>query len=115
MGGMAAVLGNLHPEVITEVITSVALGPTNALSYYKSLFPELGQHNLACIYYIVGKNDFLSDYDFPGEAQKLYNVTEEPRKLWILPGSALHGSTLMTHSGVNDSIVAWMKEQMPSR
>lgn len=110
MGGMASVFGNLHPEVQT----SVALSPTDVLANYKSMFPEVGKNNLASIYYIVGEDDRLSDWDFLGDAKRLYSSTDEPRKLWILPGSTLHGAQVMTYPGAMDSVRNWFLEHLPS-
>lgn len=38
---------------------------------------------------------------------ELYNVTDKPRKLWIIPGSSLHGSGLISHPGVFESLTEW--------
>ena len=110
MGGMTAVHGNLHPNVRT----SVSLSPTDGYVEYLSVFPEYQQYNLASIYYIVGEYNFLGDYPFPSASQTLFDATEEPRKLWIITGSSSHATALLFHPGVNESIVDWIKEQMPS-
>ncbi|MEN8204056.1 MAG: hypothetical protein ABFS28_15770 [Bacteroidota bacterium] len=111
MGGSASVIGNYFPQVKTSVALSPVIGSGIP---FKNFFPELEQEYLISISYIVAENDDSGGYDFPGMSSDLYDITEEPRKLWIIPGIPHHGSSLATYPGVNDEIVYWFTETMPS-
>ena len=59
--------------------------------------------------------DVLDDpnVDFPAEANSLYELTEEPRKLDIIPGTSDHGSNLLSRDSLNASIEEWFLQYLP--
>lgn len=106
MGAIMALAGNGYEEVLT----SVALSPTRQGVF--SIFPDM---TLNSVYYLVGDLDIAGDppIEFPAEAAVLYDLTEEPRKLDIILGTADHGSNLLIRDSLNTSIKVWFLEQLP--
>lgn len=107
MGAIMALAGNGYQEVKT----SVALSPTRDGVFV--IFPEM---TLSSAYYLVGEQDVHTDIlggDFPAETQTLYDMTEEPRKLDIIEGTADHGTSLLSRAALNTSIKEWIMERLP--
>jgi hypothetical protein len=106
MGATMALAGNGYEEVLT----SVALSPVREGVYL--LFPDM---TLKSAYYLVGELDIAGDpaIDFLVEAQNLYELTEEPRKLNNIPGTADHGTELLSRDSLNTSIETWFLEKLP--
>ena len=103
---IAALAGNGYEEVLT----SVALSPTRDGVFL--LFPDM---TLSSVYYLVGEQDIRDQQgaDFPAEANALYDLTEEPRKLNIIPGTDDHGTNLLSRDSLNTSIEEWFLQYLP--
>lgn len=101
LGGVMAVAGNGFEEVHTSVALSA---PRTGIH---QLFPDMTLKN---VFYIVGENDIHENpnMNFPAEAEHMYNQTEEPRKLTIVPGTSRHGTDLLEMAGVNEAIREWI-------
>lgn len=106
MGAILALAGNGYEEVLT----SVALSPTRDGVFL--IHPNM---TLTSVYYLVGELDVRDQEggDFPAETNALYDMTEEPRKLNIIPGTGDHGSSLLSRDSLNTSIRTWFIEQLP--
>ena len=106
MGGSLALAGNGYEEVQT----SVALSPAQDGVFL--IFPEM---TLTSAYYLVGELDIHEDpaVDFPAETQALYDLTDDPRKMDIIPGTAEHGSELLSRDSLNATIRDWILEKVP--
>ena len=106
MGAIMALAGNGYEEVLT----SVALSPTRDGVFL--IFPNM---TLSSVYYLVGELDIhdLEGGDFPAETNILYELTEEPRKLNIIPGTADHGTNLLSRDSLNTSIKEWFLQTLP--
>lgn len=107
MGAIMALAGNGYDEVLC----SVALSPTTDGVFL--LFPNM---TLSSVYYLVGELDIHEEIqggDFPAETQTLYGLTEEPKKLDIILGTADHGSNLLSRDSLNTSITDWILERVP--
>jgi len=107
MGAIMALAGNGYEEVKT----SVALSPTRDGVFV--IFPDM---TLSSVYYLVGEQDIheeLQGGDFPAETQALYDMTEEPRKLDIIEGTADHGTSLLSRDELNTSIKDWILTRLP--
>lgn len=106
MGAIAALAGNGYEEVLT----SVALSPTRDGVFL--IFPNM---TLSSVYYLAGEQDISGQEggDFPAEATALYTMTEEPRKLNIIPGTGDHGSNLLSRDSLNTSVQEWFLEMLP--
>lgn len=106
MGAIMALAGNGYEEVLT----SVALSPTRDGVFL--VFPNM---TLSSVYYLVGELDIRDQQgaDFPAEANVLYDLTEEPRKLNIIPGTSDHGSNLLSRDSLNASIEEWFLQYLP--
>jgi alpha/beta superfamily hydrolase len=106
MGAIMALAGNGHEKVLS----SVALSPTSDGVF--SFFPNM---TLSSVYYLVGEQDIHDQEggDFPAETEALYNLTEEPRKLNIIPGTSDHGSNLLSRDSLNTSIEEWFLQTLP--
>jgi len=106
MGAIMALAGNGHEEVLS----SVALSPTRDGVFV--IFPNM---TLSSVYYLVGEQDIRDQEggDFPAETNALYSLTEEPRKLNIIPGTSDHGSNLLSRDSLNTSIEEWFLQTLP--
>jgi hypothetical protein len=106
MGAIMALAGNGYEEVLS----SVALSPTRDGVFL--IFPNM---TLSSVYYLVGEQDIhdLEGGDFPAETNALYDLTEEPRKLNIIPGTSDHGTSLLSRDSLNTSIEDWFLQTLP--
>ena len=106
MGAIMALAGNGYDEVLS----SVALSPT--VDGVFVIFPGM---TLSSVYYLVGELDIHDDpaVDFPAETNALYDLTDEPKKLDIIPGTSDHGSNLLSRDSLNTSILDWILERNP--
>jgi len=106
MGAIMALAGNGYQEVLT----SVALSPTRNGVFV--IFPDM---TLSSAYYLVGELDIHDDpdVDFPAETNALYDLTETPKKLDIIPATSDHGSNLLSRDSLNTSILDWILERNP--
>ncbi len=106
MGAIMALAGNGYEEVLS----SVALSPTRDGVFV--IFPNM---TLSSVYYLVGEEDIrdLQGGDFPAETNALYDITEEPRKLNIIPGTSDHGTNLLSRDSLNISIEDWFLQTLP--
>jgi hypothetical protein len=106
MGAIMALAGNGYEEVLS----SVALSPTRDGVFL--IFPNM---TLSSVYYLVGEQDIhdLEGGDFPAETNALYDLTEEPRKLNIIPGTSDHGTNLLSRDSLNISIEEWFLQTLP--
>lgn len=105
IGATMALAGNGYEEVKT----SVALSPVADGVFL--LFPAM---TLSSAYYLVGELDIHEEQgvDFPAESLTLYNLTEEPRKLDMIPGTAEHGTGLLTYDSLNTSVEDWFLQYL---
>jgi dienelactone hydrolase len=101
LGGIMALAGNGFEEVRCSVALSGA-----RLGIYQ-LFPDLVMQN--CLF-IAGENDANENpnVDFAEEAELMFNLTGDPKKLMIIDGSQLHGTDLLGHPNVTDEIISWI-------
>lgn len=108
MGASMAVSGSGNEMVRT----SVALSPANMHISY--MYPGIP---LRSILYIVGDQDIANAgervIDFPALAKELYEITLAPRKLLVIEKTGDHGTQLLESTGVNETILQWITEQMP--
>jgi len=106
MGAIMALAGNGYDEVLT----SVALSPARDGVFV--IFPDM---TLSSVYYLVGELDIHDDpaVDFPAETNVLFNLSEEPKKLDIIPATSDHGSNLLSRDSLNASILDWILERNP--
>jgi alpha-beta hydrolase superfamily lysophospholipase len=106
MGAIMALAGNGYEEVLT----SVALSP--AIDGVFVIFPGM---TLSSAYYLVGELDIHDNpaVNFPAETNALYDLTEVPKKLNIIPATSDHGSDLLSRDSLNTSIVDWILERNP--
>lgn len=106
MGAIMALAGNGYEEVLT----SVALSPV--IDGVFLIFPGM---TLNSVYYLVGELDINDELDVncPAEANTLFDLTEEPRKIDIIPGTADHGTNLLARDSLNTSIQDWFREMLP--
>ena len=106
MGAIMALAGNRYEKVLT----SVALSPTSDGVFL--IFPDM---TLTSVYYLVGELDIhdLEGADFPAESNTLYKLTEEPRKLNIIPSTSDHGTNLLSRDSLNTSIKEWFRALLP--
>jgi len=88
MGGIMALAGNGYEEVRT----SVALSPV--IDGVFLIFPKM---TLSSVYLLAGELDINEELaiNCPAETQSLYDISEDPRKLDIIPGTADHSSNLL--------------------
>lgn len=70
---------------------------------------------LSSVYYLVGELDIHDDpdVDFPAETTTLFDLTEEPRRLDIIPGTSDHGTNLLSRDSLNASIEEWFLQYLP--
>jgi len=117
MGGTASIIGNMFPEVKSSVALS-AVWTQYYWESFRNAFPELDTCHLCSIYFIAGENDIHDNewghFDSGKMAQDCYDISGDPKNIWILPGSKLHGSSLATYPGVIDTTVNWFKKTLPS-
>ena len=106
MGATMALAGNGYEEVLT----SVALSPAS-----NGVFVSFPNMTLYSVYYLAGELDIHEDpaIDFPAEARTLFDITEEPRKIDVIPGTSDHGSNLLVRDSLNASIKNWYMERLP--
>jgi len=106
IGATMALAGNGYEEVVS----SVALSPASDGVFL--IFPNM---TLSSVYYLAGELDVKEDppADFPTDAQNLYDMTEDPRKLDIIPGTADHGSNLLSRDSLTTSVLDWILERNP--
>jgi len=106
MGATMALAGN----GFEEVLTSVALSPVRDGVFV--IFPNM---TLKSAYYLAGEQDIRADpaLDFPAEAYTLFDLTAEPRKIDIIPGTSDHGSSLLTRDSLVNSVETWFLETLP--
>jgi hypothetical protein len=106
MGAIMALAGNGYEEVQT----SVALSPVSEGVF--EIFPEM---TLRSAYYLAGELDISDDppVDCPADAYALYDITEEPRKIDIIPGTSDHGTNLLVRDSLNTSVRMWLHETLP--
>jgi dienelactone hydrolase len=105
LGATMAVAGNGY----TGVKASVALSGLEDGIY--TLFP--GMH-LSATLYVAGEKDFSGslNVDFAKDAQYMYNQTDNPKKIIIVPGSQFHGTELLKVAGINEEIVNWISTML---
>jgi len=48
-----------------------------------------------------------------GDIMALYGLTETPRKLTIIPGTAEYGTSLLSRDSLNISINEWFLQNLP--
>lgn len=102
LGAIMAIAGNGYPEVKTSVALS---GST--LGMY-SVFPSMVVNSA---FFIAAENDATSQgINFATEAQFLYQASEDPKKLKIIPNSNEHGTALLTVPGLDQEIMEWIEE-----
>jgi dienelactone hydrolase len=106
MGAIMALAGNGYEEVLS----SVALSPTR-----DGVFSIFSDMTLKSVYYLVGELDISinPELEFPAEAYALFDLTEEPRKIDLIPGTADHGSSLLERDSLVSSVEAWFLETLP--
>ena len=106
MGATMALAGNGYEEVLT----SVALSPAR-----EGVFAIFQDMTLKSAYYLVGELDVSINppLEFPAEAYTLFDLTEEPRKIDLILGTADHGSSLLERDSLVSSVEAWFLETLP--
>ena len=114
MGGEGACVGNRFPQVKA----TVSLGPVGPWpaerKTFEECFPDIDAVPLQTVYYIVAEDDITEEYNMYQYTQTLFNNTWDPKKLWILYGSEVHGNKLANQPGAVDSICSWFYEYLPS-
>ncbi len=100
LGAIMAIAGNGYDEVKA----SVALSGTKLGMY--SIFPSL---QVKSTFFIAAENDITSQgINFAAEATEMYHVSDEPKKLKIIPNSDEHGTILLNVPGLNQEIIDWI-------
>ncbi len=100
LGAIMAVAGNEFEEVKATVALSAS-----RLGIF-SIFPEL---KINSALFIAGELDAnTQSVNFATEANALYNMAEEPKKLMILADNSAHGTNLLLTPGVNQEIINWI-------
>jgi dienelactone hydrolase len=101
LGGIMALAGNGFEEVRCSISLSGA-----RLGIYQ-LFPDLVMKN--CLY-IAGENDANenANVNFAEEAELMFNLADEPKKLIIKDGSPLHGTDLLIYPNITDEVINWI-------
>lgn len=112
LGAAAATEGNHFPEVKASVAFSTVRAP--GTKTFADFFPDINASPLQTIYYITAENDISENHNLPEYARYYYNYTLDPRRLWIIEGSRLHGHMVPGHPGVIDSMTSWFAEHLPS-
>jgi len=112
LGGNGAVIGNYFPEVKTSVVLGTMTGED--LMNIQDFFPELQPYQKQSVYYISGELDTTETYNMPEILEGLYQTTQDPKQIWIISNSTLHGSSMAKNSSVIDSILLWFSQEMPS-
>ena len=101
LGGIMSIAGNGY----SEVKSSVALSGTTLGMY--SIFPSLV---VSSAFFIAGENDVTSQgVDFAAEAQTLFNMSQEPKKIKVIPNNGEHGTALLLVPGLNQEIIEWVE------
>ncbi|MCD4833342.1 MAG: acetylxylan esterase [Bacteroidales bacterium] len=98
-GSMGAFMG-VGASAFSEIKAVVAL--TCPYQHIVNLYDIT---NINSVFYIAGE----LDGDFPGDAQKLYNITKGPKKIEIVEGSSYHGVTLLyTSTELKNEAFNWI-------
>lgn len=112
LGAGAATVGNHFPEVKASVALTTVRAP--GTKTFADFFPDINASPLQTIYYISSENDMSGEHYLSEDARYFYNFTWDPRKIWIIEGSAVHGHTVASYPGVIDSMTSWFVEHLPS-
>ncbi len=99
LGAIMSIAGNGYEEVKCTVALSGARLGINAI------FEEFDITNA---FFASGELDNGGEIDFASEAEKLYQMAVEPKKLMILEGRAEHGSNLLMSKSLNAEILSWI-------
>lgn len=101
LGAIMAVAGNGFEEVKTSVSVS---GIEDGIY---EIFPGM---NISSVLYMVGELDIheSSNSNFPEEAQSMYDITHEPKKLIIVSGASAHGTELLGSETLISEIIEWV-------
>jgi len=102
LGGIMAIAGNGFEEVRTSVSIS---GIRDGIY---EIFPDM---TISSALYISGELDIhdIPFGNFPVEAQSMYDVTEEPKKIIIIPGASAHGTALLSSQSLIAEITDWIE------
>lgn len=101
LGAIMAVAGNGFEEVKTSVSVS---GIEDGIY---EIFPDL---IISSALFMVAENDIrnVPNGNFPEEAQSMYNISQEPKKLIIVPGASAHGTELLASESLINEIINWV-------
>lgn len=104
LGAIMAVAGNGYEEVKTSVSVS---GIEDGIY---EIFPDL---SISSALYVVGEFDIhdVPNGNFPKEAQSMYDISQEPKKLIIVQGASAHGTELLTSVSLVTEIINWIESQ----
>lgn len=102
MGGIMAIAGNGYSEVKASVsISSIREG-------IYALFPNMTIHSAL---FIAGELDARDNYDCAADATFMHSISDDPKKLIIVPENALHGTMLLSPD-LDDEIVDWIRTRV---
>ena len=103
LGAIMAVAGNGFEEVKTSVSIS---GVRDGIF---QIFPDLIPNS---VLYIVGENDIHTSpsVNFPLEAQAMFNISQDPKKIIIVPGSSAHGTNILISDEINNEVINWVDQ-----
>ena len=99
LGAIMSIAGNGYEEVKCTVALSGARLGINAI------FEDFDITNA---FFVSGELDNGGQIDFASEAEKLYEMAVEPKKLMILEGRSEHGSNLLMSESLNTEILDWI-------
>ena len=68
---------------------------------------------LQSVYYIAGNMDINGNLNAADEAQEMYDLTAEPRKITIFEGESMHGTDLLAYKSLVEDIKDWINVQLP--
>lgn len=107
IGGSLGGIMSIAASGFEEVKSTVALSASQLGIY--SIFPDL---EMRSIFFVAGEMD-VSDYNnFAEQANLMYQVTKEPKKLKIISGNSDHGTRLLQSTGLKEEIVDWINLRM---
>ena len=108
VGGSLGAIMTIAGNEFEEVKASVALSASRLGVF--SIFPEL---HINSVLFIAGELDEnVQGVNFAAEANALYNMAEEPKKIIVIPGNSSHGTNLLLTPGVNQEIIGWINARL---
>ncbi len=105
LGAIMAVAGNAYEEVKVSVAVS---------GVRDGIFQISANNKLRAVLYVVGELDVhpQQNVNFLEEAQAMYEMSSQPKKLVVVPGASAHGTSLLSSESLNTEIVDWIDTEM---